>query len=128
MYVNLVFFFCFQRVHPLGGGSRRRVLGSGGRFRHRHRGRCRRPWYRATAKVIRRNDPYPHFRRSVGSIRSHRRHLSLHETVNLLSTLRLPSPVLRVSMPPDLSAQCRATGKSSAVAYPRRAPEHLHLV
>lgn len=76
---------CFQRVHPLGRGPGGRVLGPGGRLRHRHRGWCRRARHSSTAEAIRRNDPYPHFRWSVGSIRSHRSHLPLHETaVNAL--------------------------------------------
>lgn len=73
----------FQRVHPSGCWIGCRFLGFGGRLRHRYRGWRRCPRYRPAAQIIRRNDSDPHFRWGVGSIRSHRCYLSLHETVNL---------------------------------------------
>lgn len=71
--------FCLQRVHPSWCRLICRFFGSCRRFRHWHRGRRRCPWYSTTAASLRRNDPYPHLRRSIRSLRSHRRHLPLHK-------------------------------------------------
>lgn len=78
---NILFVY-LQRVHPPRCWSRCWVLRPRRWVRHRYRGWRWRPRHRAAAQVIRRNDSYPHFRRSVGSIRSHRRHLPLHEAVS----------------------------------------------
>lgn len=98
--IKWLLFLCLQRVHPSGCRSGGRFLRSGSRIRHRYRRWCRCSWYSTTAQAIRRNDPYSHFRRSIGSIRSYRRHLLIHKTVNALSTLHsLLSHALRLQAP-----------------------------
>lgn len=68
-----------QGLHPFGSWSGCRILGTGCRFRHWNRRRCWCPWYCPAASPVRRNDPDPYLRWGVGSVRSDRRHLPVHE-------------------------------------------------
>lgn len=65
-----------------GGGP----FSPGGRLRHWHRRRRRRPRHRPAAQIIRRHDPDPHFRRSLGSLRTDRGHFPLHEELKSTKT------------------------------------------
>lgn len=81
-YINIIIFFFIpihKGIHPFGCWSVGRLLWSGCWFCHWNRRWCWCPWYCATTSSVRRNDPYPHFRRGLGSVRSDRRHLPVHE-------------------------------------------------
>lgn len=68
-----------------------RFLWPGGRFCHWHRWWRRCPRHSPTASSVRRYDLDPHFRRSIGSLRSDRCHLPVHEISAQLTKNNTPS-------------------------------------
>ena len=71
----------FQGLRALGSRAFSWSLWSSGRLRHRHRWWCWCPWHRTATQALRRHDPHPYLRRGAGSLRAHRRHLSVRQEI-----------------------------------------------